>query len=79
MRKSVEKVLPGENQPPSIGRPVLFEGDHTAATPLALDRLTEAAQYAGFQSSTFYPEPLAATLSYLHAHEDGQANTGALR
>ena len=75
MRKSVEKVLPGESQPPSIGRPVLFEGDHTAATPLALDRLTEAAQYAGFQSSTFYPEPLAATLSYLHAHEDGPANT----
>ena len=74
MRKSVEKVLPGESQPPSIGRPVLFEGDHTAATPLALDRLTEAAQYAGFQSSTFYPEPLAATLSYLHAHEDGPAN-----
>ena len=74
MRKSIEKVLPGESQPPSIGRPVLFEGDHTAATPLALDRLTEAAQYAGFQSSTFYPEPLAATLSYLHAHEDGPAN-----
>ena len=34
MARSVERVLPGPGQPPSIGRPVLFEGDH-AATPLA--------------------------------------------
>lgn len=68
IRKAIERILPSDIGTPSIGRPVRFEGEELGATPLALDRLAEAATYAGFKSSRFYPEPLAATLSYLHAH-----------
>jgi hypothetical chaperone protein len=47
-----------------IGRPVHFEGP-SGASEVALARLAEASGYAGLQSKRFYPEPLAATLSYL--------------
>lgn len=49
-----------------IGRPVNFEGKATDRNAVALDRLREASAYAGFDNARFYPEPIAATLSYLH-------------
>ena len=49
-----------------LGRPVLFEGHGSLSNDLALSRLSEASKYAGIQELSFYPEPVAATLSYLH-------------
>jgi len=76
IRKAIERELPGDLESLSIGRPVRFEGDEQGATLLALDRMAEAATYAGFKSSRFYPEPLAATLSYLHAKSSSNAEPG---
>ena len=50
-----------------IGRPVRFVGDDDA-NEIAMARLQEACLNAGFSSFTFYPEPVAASLSYLHTH-----------
>jgi hypothetical chaperone protein len=46
-----------------IGRPVEFEGTNS----LALERLTESSRYAGYTGISFFPEPVAATLSYLYS------------
>lgn len=51
-----------------IGHPVNFEGRETHRNKLALTRLGEAYRYAGVASQNFYPEPIAAAASYLHAH-----------
>lgn len=49
-----------------IGHPVNFEGKDPHRNKLALARLGEACGYAGFSKKIFYPEPVAATLSYLN-------------
>ena len=70
-------------QPPPLpaihaGRPVTFEGRTDERNDVAVARLTEAYDHAGFQVARFYPEPVAATLSWLHGarrHERGTALT----
>ena len=49
-----------------IGRPVRFVGDDDA-NAIAMARVEEACRHAGFTDFTFYPEPVAASLSYLHS------------
>lgn len=49
-----------------VGRPVRFVGDDDA-NAIAMARLTEACRHAGFTGFSFYPEPVAASLGYLHA------------
>lgn len=52
-----------------IGRPVNFEGRGASgqgSNATALSRLEEACRHAGLPVTAFYPEPVAATLSYLH-------------
>ncbi len=49
-----------------IGHPVNFEGAAQQRNDTALDLLSEAYGYAEFRQQTFYPEPIAAALSYLH-------------
>ena len=53
------------------GHPVHFEGRDQFGDQLALSRLGEAYGYAGFGKPRFYPEPVAAAASFLHAQ--GQA------
>jgi hypothetical chaperone protein len=48
------------------GRPVTFEGRTGNRDDVAVARLTEAYEHAGFKVAAFYPEPVAATLSWLH-------------
>ena len=59
-----------------IGHPVNFEG---AAAPernrTALKLLAEAYGYAEFNDQSFYPEPIAAALSYVHAYPHTQEQT----
>jgi hypothetical chaperone protein len=65
LRESAERELQGPVGEAHIGRPVDFEGNDPGRNQLALKRLTEACEHAGFRHVAFYPEPLAATLSFL--------------
>lgn len=56
-----------------IGHPVNFEGRDAQHNEVALGRLSEACQHAGFVHRQFYPEPLAAALSFMHAHPQSTA------
>lgn len=49
-----------------IGHPVNFEGSESGRNKLALSLLSESYGYAEFSRQSFYPEPIAASLSYLH-------------
>ncbi|MCB1671467.1 MAG: Hsp70 family protein [Gammaproteobacteria bacterium] len=48
-----------------IGHPVNFEGRAESHNQVALERLSEACGYAGFERQRFFPEPIAAAISYL--------------
>lgn len=50
------------------GHPIVFEGETQGRGSSALDGLGEALHYAKFPRHRFFPEPIAATLSYLHKH-----------
>lgn len=58
-----------------IGHPVNFEGSQQSRNESALALLSESYGYAGFSEQSFYPEPNAAALSYLHANPDAQQKT----
>lgn len=53
-----------------IGHPVNFEGSETSSNDSALRLLSESYEYAGFAEKSYCPEPIAATLSYLHANPE---------
>jgi hypothetical chaperone protein len=66
MRECAEQELPPPLPAIHAGRPVTFEGRAGSRNPVAVARLAEAYEHAGFQIAEFYPEPVAATLSWLH-------------
>jgi len=72
--RAVQSVIQGSDQPEHacIGHPVNFEGRDANHNRVALERLSEAYRYAGIKTQTFYPEPTAAALSYLHANPGEQ-------
>ena len=49
-----------------IGHPVNFEGSSDNGNTKAISLLSEAYSYADFKNQTYYAEPIAASLSYLH-------------
>jgi hypothetical chaperone protein len=51
-----------------LGRPVNFEGRDEFRNQTALTRLAEAYGHAGIRDRHFYPEPVAAAVSYLAAN-----------
>jgi hypothetical chaperone protein len=65
MREDAEGETRGVIDRVHIGRPVQFEGRHPRHNEVALSRLAEASTNAGFRNVRFYPEPIAATLSFL--------------
>ncbi len=65
LHEVVEKALSSPVTRAHVGRPVNFEGSDASRNSLAVRRLTEACAYAGFRTVEFYPEPIAATLSFL--------------
>lgn len=66
-----EKQFPSANSNHAcIGHPVNFEGSDGERNQKALALLSEAYGYASFNDQSFYPEPIAASLSYLHSHPD---------
>ena len=66
IRRRLEEELPESFQDVHFGHPVLFEGNDEFRNDVAFARLKEATDYAGYKELNFYPEPVAATLSYLH-------------
>ena len=66
IRETIENSLPQKLLNVHFGHPVLFEGHDQHRNELAFSRLSEACEHAGISQITFYPEPVAATLSYLH-------------
>lgn len=69
MRQGLLQELPGVDFG-HLGHPVNFEGRDDYRNQTALSRLAEAYRYAGINSQTFYPEPIAAGVSFLHANPD---------
>jgi hypothetical chaperone protein len=65
LREAVENELRAPVSRAHVGRPVNFEGGDISSNSLAMGRLTEACEHAGFRTIEFYPEPIAATLSFL--------------
>jgi hypothetical chaperone protein len=65
MREGIQKAMRNPVQHIHIGRPVNFEGYDESRNDVAVARLLEANEHAGFRNINFYPEPVAATLSYL--------------
>ncbi|MGA1371213.1 MAG: Hsp70 family protein [Pseudomonadales bacterium] len=53
-----------------LGRPVNFEGRDQFRNETALTRLGEAYRHAGVREQHFYPEPVAAAVSFLDIHPD---------
>ncbi|MDG1232752.1 MAG: Hsp70 family protein [Pseudomonadales bacterium] len=66
IRQAIEESLGEPLADIHFGHPVLFEGNENLRNNLAFDRLSEACGHAGISELTFYPEPVAATLSYRH-------------
>jgi hypothetical chaperone protein len=66
MREAIEQKLDHPVTVGHVGYPINFEGRDPYRNKLALSRLKEAYEYAGIKEVSFYPEPLAATLSFFH-------------
>ncbi|MDH5738237.1 MAG: Hsp70 family protein [Gammaproteobacteria bacterium] len=66
IRKSLEAEAGEVSGGVHLGYPVNFEGRDPFHNNLAMSRLAEAYQHAGFSNMSFYPEPLAATVSFFH-------------
>lgn len=58
-----------------IGHPVHFEGSGAEKNTTALGLLSESYGYAEFQTQRFYPEPIAAALSYMHENPEAAAQS----
>ena len=58
-----------------IGHPVNFEGTEKFGNQTALRLLSEAYGYAEFTEQSYYPEPIAAALSYLHDNPEAEEQT----
>ncbi|MEZ5559512.1 MAG: Hsp70 family protein, partial [Pseudomonadales bacterium] len=67
IRKAIE-VRTGTFSDAHLGHPVNFEGREQFRNQTALARLSEAYRYAGIAGQHFYPEPIAAAVSYLHGN-----------
>jgi hypothetical chaperone protein len=79
MRSGTEAALGQEVASVHVGRPVNFEGRDEHRNTVAQARLAEASEHAGLRNVQFYPEPIAATLSYLHgANVNSRANKNGI-
>ncbi len=58
-----------------VGHPVNFEGRDSKRNEVALNRLGEAYGHAGINDHRFYPEPIAAAVSFLHEQPGAEGDT----
>jgi hypothetical chaperone protein len=66
IREGIEREMAPPLPALHAGRPVAFEGRTGNRNEVAVERLAEAYEHAGLKVATFYAEPVAATLSWLH-------------
>lgn len=84
IRRSIEQQIPNSVSASAatdhacIGHPVNFEGSAENRNRAALDMLSEAYGYAEFVNQSYYPEPIAAALSYLHENQEQSAQSQLL-
>lgn len=69
IRKALDAQI-GRCDEAHLGHPVTFEGREEFRNKTALSRLSEAYKYAGIVQQHFYPEPIAAAVSYMTANPD---------
>jgi len=69
MRRALSSLI-GSVDYGHLGHPVTFEGRDQFRDKTALTRLSEAYRYAGIEKQHFYPEPIAAAVSYLQANPE---------
>ncbi|MGE0622304.1 MAG: Hsp70 family protein [Pseudomonadales bacterium] len=74
IRKSLSAAV-GAFDGAHLGHPVNFEGREAFRNKTALTRLGEAYKYAGVTQQHFYPEPIAAAVSFLTANPDVSGET----
>ncbi len=74
IRQSIEADV-GLITEANLGYPVNFEGRDAFSNQLALSRLGEAFGYAGVKKQYFYPEPIAAAVSFLQSNGRSQGET----
>ena len=67
IRRALDESVPGVDYG-QLGHPVNFEGRDEFRNKTGLARLGEAYKYAGISQQVFYPEPIAAAVSYLDAN-----------
>lgn len=72
IREAIERQTRRKIATIHVGRPVNFEGREIERNDVAVDRLSEAYAHAGYRDIHFYPEPVAATLSYLWSERPGE-------
>jgi len=70
---AASRAARGEPARVYVGRPVHYEGASGDGDALAVERMREACGYAGFPGATLWPEPIAASLSYLHRARESQS------
>ena len=75
IREAIERDLGPPVPALHAGRPVTFEGRAGSRNNVATARLGEAYEHAGLAIAEFYPEPVAATLSWLQGAERRQRGT----
>ena len=68
IQKTLAAGRAGSSPEACVGHPVNFEGRDPLRNQLALSRLGEAYRYAGVKQPRFYPEPIAAAVSFLHGN-----------
>ena len=84
IRRSIEQQIPNSVSASAatdhacIGHPVNFEGSAENRNQAALDMLSEAYGYAEFVNQSYYPEPIAAALSYLYENQEQSAQSQLL-
>jgi hypothetical chaperone protein len=84
IRRSIEQQIPDSVSASAatdhacIGHPVNFEGSAENRNRAALDMLSEAYGYAEFVNQSYYPEPIAAALSYLYENQEQSAQSQLL-
>ena len=74
-RQVLHSVLQQQHRDIYLGRPVDFEGNSEDANTTATRRLMESCQYAQLTPIEFYPEPVAASLSFIHKNKIDTDNT----
>ncbi len=78
IRKALEQHTSPCNEA-HLGHPVTFEGREEFRNQTALSRLGEAYKYAGISAQHFYPEPVAAAMSYITANPEAAGSASGER